>query len=139
MMKPVSRRPVYKQKRIRNYTFKKHIKSLLEVNGLTFAEQDVLGYLMEGMTNDEIANELCVTIKTVKLHMGNVFKKLKVKDRVKLVLKMVQYGYFMEDYNGVAPQPAGKCVKPLRRQETNVALKTASFSAASLLPKGSGA
>jgi DNA-binding NarL/FixJ family response regulator len=51
---------------------------------LTDREQEVVLWAMQGMTNKEIAAQLGVSAKTVKTHLQNVFRKLKVSRRVQL-------------------------------------------------------
>lgn len=41
--------------------------------------------VIRGKTNEEIADELFISIKTVKYHLYNVFKKLGVKNRLQLM------------------------------------------------------
>lgn len=48
---------------------------------LTERELDVLKCLGEGMTNQEISEELFIGIKTVKTHVSNILSKLAVSDR----------------------------------------------------------
>ena len=53
---------------------------------LTLKERDVVLLVLEGLTNDAIANELGITIRTVKAHISSIFSKLHVNDRISLVL-----------------------------------------------------
>ncbi|WP_394136682.1 response regulator transcription factor [Cytobacillus oceanisediminis] len=48
---------------------------------LTEREFDVLMCIAEGMTNQEISDELFIGIKTVKTHVSNILSKLGVSDR----------------------------------------------------------
>jgi NarL family two-component system response regulator LiaR len=50
---------------------------------LTDRELEILILIGEGKTNQEIANELFIGIKTVKTHVSNVLSKLGVEDRTK--------------------------------------------------------
>ena len=52
-------------------------------NELTSRELEVLVLIGEGKTNQEIADELFIGIKTVKTHVSNVLSKLGVEDRTK--------------------------------------------------------
>ncbi|MEN4052360.1 LuxR C-terminal-related transcriptional regulator [Sulfurimonas sp. NWX79] len=60
-------------------------KELIE-HRLTNKEKDVLFLVMEGLTNDAIANTLNITTRTVKAHISSIFSKLHVNDRLSLVL-----------------------------------------------------
>lgn len=52
-------------------------------SNLTDRELEILVLLGEGKTNQEIAEELFIGIKTVKTHVSNVLSKLEVEDRTK--------------------------------------------------------
>jgi NarL family two-component system response regulator LiaR len=49
--------------------------------GLTRRECDILRLVAEGKSNKEVASALWVAEQTVKFHLGNVFRKLKVENR----------------------------------------------------------
>ena len=53
---------------------------------LTEREMDVLKRLAEGKTNQDIADELFIGIKTVKYHITNIFSKLHVDDRTQAAI-----------------------------------------------------
>ena len=48
---------------------------------LTEREQEVLQLMARGMANQEIADELFISLKTVKTHVSNILSKLDVVDR----------------------------------------------------------
>ncbi len=54
-------------------------------NELTEREREVLGCLVDGLNNNEIAEKLVVSLGTVKFHISNIFQKLGVKSRVEAV------------------------------------------------------
>jgi len=60
-------------------------KESVNLSGLTDREVKVIGYLIEGMTNKEIARELGVTEQTVKYYVNQLLKKTNCSNRVKLV------------------------------------------------------
>ena len=43
---------------------------------------------MQGKTNKEIEDDLFISIKTVKAHLYNVYKKMGVKNRLELINKI---------------------------------------------------
>ncbi|MFC1503140.1 LuxR C-terminal-related transcriptional regulator [Pseudomonadota bacterium] len=49
---------------------------------LTSREQEIMQLLVLGASNNQIAEELFVSENTVKTHLHNVFKKIKVKNRL---------------------------------------------------------
>lgn len=53
---------------------------------LTTREMDVLLLLAEGLTNQQIADELYIGLKTVKTHVSNILSKLDVRDRTQAVV-----------------------------------------------------
>lgn len=58
--------------------------------GLTPAEATVGKEILTGKANFEIADLLGIKEKTVKFHVTNVYKKLKVDNRVKCVLELIE-------------------------------------------------
>lgn len=54
--------------------------------GLTTREQEILVYLSEGLSNEEIAKKLYISIKTVKNHVSSIYRKTGYRERAKLVL-----------------------------------------------------
>ena len=64
---------------------KEESESLLN-NRLTAKEIEVVKLILGGYTNDAIASALEITTRTVKAHVGSIFSKLHVNDRVSLVL-----------------------------------------------------
>jgi len=57
-----------------------------EWENLTEREMDILKLITQGKSNKEIAVDLCISEKTVKNHLTNIFRKLKVDDRTQAVL-----------------------------------------------------
>lgn len=53
---------------------------------LTEREHEVLLLMARGMTNQEIADELFIALKTVKTHVSNILSKLEVQDRTQAVV-----------------------------------------------------
>ncbi|GGG21224.1 response regulator [Paenibacillus abyssi] len=53
---------------------------------LTEREMDVLHRLAQGKSNQDIADELFIGIKTVKYHITNIFAKLEVEDRTQAAI-----------------------------------------------------
>jgi NarL family two-component system response regulator LiaR len=53
---------------------------------LTGRELEILLLMAEGKTNQEIADELFIALKTVKTHVSNILSKLHVQDRTQAVI-----------------------------------------------------
>jgi NarL family two-component system response regulator LiaR len=52
---------------------------------LTQREKQVLALLSKGLSNSEIAEQMSISMATVKFHMSNIFSKLGAKNRVEVV------------------------------------------------------
>ncbi|MBY0404908.1 MAG: response regulator transcription factor [Cyanobacteria bacterium] len=59
---------------------------------LTERELEVLGLLVDGQSNKEIATTLCITLHTVKAHVCNIIQKLAVDDRTQAAVKAIRDG-----------------------------------------------
>jgi two-component system, NarL family, response regulator LiaR len=53
---------------------------------LTSRELEILLLMAEGKTNQEIADDLFIALKTVKTHVSNILSKLQVQDRTQAVI-----------------------------------------------------
>jgi len=58
---------------------------------LTARERDILGLLAKGYENQRIADELYISLKTVKTHVSNILSKLEVSDRTQAVVYAFQH------------------------------------------------
>lgn len=64
---------------------------------LTEREQEVLGLLVKGKSNTEIASELIVSVHTAKAHVCSILQKLCVDDRVQAAVKAIKEGLVDEN------------------------------------------
>lgn len=53
---------------------------------LTSREMEILLLMADGKTNQDIADELFIALKTVKTHVSNILSKLDVQDRTQAVI-----------------------------------------------------
>ncbi len=58
---------------------------------LTRREQEVLALMTKGLNNPEIADRMCVSRSTVKVHVSNVLAKLGVSNRAEAISVALQY------------------------------------------------
>ncbi len=70
------------------------------LNPLTAREKEILQLLAKGDTNKEIANTLCISEHTVKIHLKHILKKLHMNNR----LQAAVYAY----RQGLIPPPESK-------------------------------
>jgi two-component system, NarL family, response regulator LiaR len=66
-------------------------KTLLR-SGISKREWEVLALMSEGLSNQEIAERLFVSLNTIKTHSSNLFEKLDVKRRTQAVDKGKRIG-----------------------------------------------
>ena len=59
---------------------------------LSLRELEVLGVLVEGASNQQIATKLIISTETVKTHMRHIMEKLMVSDRTQAAVKAVKQG-----------------------------------------------
>ena len=67
-------------------------EGILEQSGITPRELEVLDLMASGLSNQEIADRLYVSLNTVKTHASNVFSKLDVQRRTQAIQKAKQLG-----------------------------------------------
>src|SRR6266516_1875713 len=59
---------------------------------LSERETELLALIAQGRSNQEIAEQLGLTLKTVRNHVSNIFSKLQVADRAQAVLRAREAG-----------------------------------------------
>ncbi|MBA9085035.1 NarL family two-component system response regulator LiaR [Fontibacillus solani] len=62
-------------------------------SGMTEREKEVLLLIAEGKTNKDIAEELHISIKTVKTHVSNLLMKCELDDRTQLAIYAHRQGW----------------------------------------------
>ncbi len=63
---------------------------------LTDREREVLALIVQGLNNNEIADQLFVSRSTIKVHVGNIFAKLGVSSRTEAVSLALHLGILEE-------------------------------------------
>lgn len=61
-------------------------------DGLTEREREVLTLIAQGLTNQQIAQKLYISIKTVQTHRAHILEKLGLHDRTELVRYAIRKG-----------------------------------------------
>ena len=65
---------------------------------LTDREMEVAKLAAKGLSNNDIAQELCLSVRTVQAHLGNILSKLMVGSRTEAVLHCLKRGWLsLED------------------------------------------
>lgn len=64
-----------------------------DASGLTEREKEVMLLIAEGKTNKDIAEELHISIKTVKTHVSNLLMKCELEDRTQLAIYAHRKGW----------------------------------------------
>jgi len=64
---------------------------------LSEREMEVLRLVTKGLSNKDIAEELCLSIRTVQGHLGNIFNKLQVGSRTEAVVRALKEGWVSLD------------------------------------------
>jgi DNA-binding NarL/FixJ family response regulator len=70
----------------------KHSKNDANATPLSQRELDVLTLVVEGNSNQEIADRLILSVETVKTHMRHIMEKLSVSDRTQAAVKAMREG-----------------------------------------------
>ncbi len=60
---------------------------------LTPREKEVLGLIARGLTNQQIADDLVISVRTVETHRAHIMDKLGFKNRAELVKYAIRKGY----------------------------------------------
>lgn len=53
---------------------------------VSLRELDIVKLINDGLTNKEIAQQLYISERTVKVHVSNILKKLKLKNRMQIII-----------------------------------------------------
>jgi DNA-binding CsgD family transcriptional regulator len=57
---------------------------------LTFVEQRIVNEILNGRGNDEIADRMRLSRHTVESHLTDIYKKLRVRNRVELIASQAE-------------------------------------------------
>jgi len=59
---------------------------------LTKREEEILGGVVRGLVNKEIADELSISVETIRVHLKNIYEKLHVRSRTEAAIKVYPLG-----------------------------------------------
>lgn len=99
-------------------TVVKQMKTYLQERGLSKRESEVVILVIQGLTNKQVADQLCVAEKTVKFHLTNVYKRMRISRRSQIIwtLPMAQ---FIENARDVKPASGGGNENPTEGNDEN--------------------
>lgn len=78
--------------------YRDHLPSERPEDAFTEREREVLQLVAEGKSNQEIANLLVVSVKTVQTHRAHIMEKLNAHDRTDLVKHAMRMGIISPDW-----------------------------------------
>jgi DNA-binding CsgD family transcriptional regulator len=68
-------------------------------------EREILRLVAEGATNQQIAQQLDISVNTVKVHLRNIFGKIGVASRTEATVYAIRQGLVLVDGRAVEPAP----------------------------------
>jgi len=85
-----------------------HVSPQELIEPLSEREQDVLILIAAGLSNQEIAYKLVVTVSTVKTHLNNIYAKLGVHTRLQAVTTAYELGLLKKSEEESEPLPTSR-------------------------------
>jgi len=82
---------------VRGYLHSSSTREGREADSLTSREAEVLQLIADGRTNDGIAEVLGVSVKTIQVHLTNLYSKLGAHNRTEAVIQAARRGLVVLD------------------------------------------
>ena len=89
--------PVVARKVFNRFAAPEKEPGLTTHDDLSEREMEILRLAAKGMNNQDIANELFLSRRTVQSHLGNIFRKMNVGSRTEATLQAFAKGWFTLD------------------------------------------
>ena len=90
--------PVVARKVLKRFVPSEHEAQVSSKEQVSERELEVLKLAAKGMSNKEIADELCLSVRTVQAHLAHIFNKVQVGSRTEAILHGLREGWFsLED------------------------------------------
>ena len=111
------------------------MKAYLQEKGLSKRESEVVILVVQGLTNKQVADQLCVAEKTVKFHLTNVYKRMRISRRSQIIwtLPMAQ---FIENAKDTEPTLPVSPARPSRGVNTRDRISTMDMDDENTIPIG---
>ena len=74
-------------------------------HGLSPREGEILALIGQGLTNDDIARQLFLSINSVKTYIRSAYRKIGVTRRTEAVLWFVDHGFTREEHRTFLAHP----------------------------------
>ncbi len=87
-----SHSPIYQRKTVEIGAVEPEVEHLLEGSPLTRRELEILQLVVQGYSNNAIAQELFISLGTVKTHVRNILNKLHADDRTQAAVLALRSG-----------------------------------------------
>jgi len=75
-------------------------EQLARMEAISRREMEIMALVSESMTNEEIAQKLFLSTKTVKTHIRNIFEKTGIRNRVEAAIVYTRFNYHPDHMNG---------------------------------------
>lgn len=111
----------------------KYLKDHLSGQGLSKRETEVVVLVLQGLTNKQVADKLCVAEKTVKFHLTNIYKRMKISRRSQIVWTL-PLGDFVEKFKGSLNAGSTNVASMAQRNQSND--ENLDDKEVSIIPKG---
>lgn len=80
---------------------------------LSTREVEVLRLVARGLSNKEIARDLGISLRTAQNHLGNIFRKLELNDRVSATLYAINEGIAVADEENQGPTAGHSSIRSI--------------------------
>ncbi len=83
-----------------------------DLRQLSEREREILQLVAAGLSNQQIANSLGVSVNTIKVHLRNTFGKIGATSRTEATMYAVRAGIVTVERDGIAPGASGDVLPP---------------------------
>lgn len=84
--------PAISERVVQNFIRRGDGESRFESNPLSVREREVLQHIADGLSNQEIAQKLFLSVKTVEAHKAHIMRKLNIRGRTELIKYAIRKG-----------------------------------------------